>query len=184
MELIGPYLIACGLLVAAGVAKAFRPADTARALVAVFPVGLKTMTVVVGVGSVAEAALGAIGLVLPRSVPATLVAVSYAAFAVFVTYALYRGRSIASCGCFGRPDTPATAVHVAVNLLLCLSAVTIAWDAPSGWMPSVLVRQPMHGWPLLLVSAIGAWLVYLVVSGSASLVAARRMTAVTFERRG
>ncbi len=32
MELIGPYLAACVLLVAAGVAKALRPADTARAV--------------------------------------------------------------------------------------------------------------------------------------------------------
>ena len=49
-----------------------------------------------------------------RSRPA-LVAGSFAGFAVVVAFARHRGGAIASCGCFGTPDTPATLVHVAVN---------------------------------------------------------------------
>lgn len=183
MELIGLYLIACSLLVVAGVAKAIRPSDTARALSGVLPIGLRPMTVMVRVGSGAEAALGAVALVRPGPASAGLVALSYAAFSVFVAYARSRGGTIASCGCFGTPDTPATVVHAVINVVLALSAAAVAWAAASGSTASVLSRQPLHGWPLVAVSAVGAWLVALTISRLAVLQAARRLTAVSFDRR-
>ena len=82
MELIGPYLIACTLLVVAGVAKAARPGDTSRALTGLVPVSQARMATVVRVGAVLEAALGAVALVAPRPATALAVAVSYGSFAV------------------------------------------------------------------------------------------------------
>jgi Methylamine utilisation protein MauE len=184
VELIGLYLVACGLLVVAGVAKALRPDDTARAMAAALPLRTRTARRLVRVGSVAEAALGITALVLPRPWWAALVALSYAVFAGFVAYARSTGGAIASCGCFGTPDTPATLVHAVVNVVLALSAVALAVSAPEGTVVTVLAHQPGHGVPLVAVSALAGWLAYLAISVLAGLQAARALAGVTFDRPG
>ena len=184
MELIGVYLMACGLLTVAGMAKAVRPDDTARALATATGVHLRPMRVLVRVGSVVEVAVGLTALVMPRPWSVGLVALSYALFAVFVVYARSTGGAIASCGCFGTPDTPATPVHVVINVALAVSVAAVAWSAPSsGTLVGLLAHQPGHGVPLVAVSALGAWLVYLTISVLAALQAARSLTGITFERR-
>jgi len=184
VELIGLYVVACGLLAAAGVAKVVRPDDTARALAAAVPLRRQTMRTVVRAGSVAEAALGITALVLPRPWWAALVALSYLVFAGFVAHARSTGGAIARCGCFGTPDTPATMVHVVINGVLALSAGVMAVSAPSGTLVTVLRAQPADGVPLLVVSALAAWLAYLAISVLAGLQAARGLTGVTFDRHG
>jgi hypothetical protein len=183
VELIGLYLVACVLLVAAGTAKAVRPTDTARSLAAVVHLPEGTVRTAVVVGSMAEAALGTIALLYPRTASACLVAASYAVFAVVVASIRSRGGAIASCGCFGTPDTPATIPHVVVNACLSLSAVAVAVAGPSGSILSVLSSQPLDGVPLVMGSALGAWLAYLVISALSRLQAARRLTAVSFGAR-
>ena len=180
MELIGPYLIACALLVGAGVAKAMRPDDTARALTVLVPVPQKWMRRVVRVGSAAEALLGTVAILFPRAGTAGLVALSYGAFAVVVAVARARDGAIASCGCFGTPDTPATSLHVVIDAGLGAASVAVAASAPAGSIVSILAHQPLHGLPLVAVSALGAWLVYLALSALAGVQAARRLTAVSF----
>jgi hypothetical protein len=182
VELIGLYFVGCGLLVAAGAAKAVRPDDTARALAVAVPLGLQPMRRLVRSGAVVEAALGVTALVFPRPWSAGLVALSFTAFALFVAYARSAGGAIASCGCFGTPDTPATMVHVTINGALAVAAAVVAWSAPSGTLVSVLSHQPMYGVPLVAVSALCAWLVYLAVSVLAALQAARTLTGVTHRR--
>jgi Methylamine utilisation protein MauE len=180
MELIGLYLVACTLLVVAGTAKAVRPAETARALADIVPVSQRAMRLVVRTGSIAEAGLGLVALLSPRPVSAGLVALSYAVFAGFVAYARIRGRAIASCGCFGTPDTPATWVHVVVDVGLAVAALCVAIAAPTGSLLSLLARQPGHGLPLIVISALCAWLTYLSIAVLADLQAARRLTAISF----
>lgn len=173
MELIGPYLAACVLLVVAGAAKAVRPGDTARAVAVVVPVRLAVVAPLVRVGAAAEGAVGITGLVRPSSWTASAVAVSYLLFAGFVTVVLTRGAPLASCGCFGTPDTPATRLHVVLNLVLAASAVAVAVGIPAGWLPAVVSSQPWHGVPLVLVSLIGAWLAMLALTRLAVLGAVR-----------
>jgi hypothetical protein len=176
MELIGLYLIAAGLLCVAGVAKATRPDDTARAMAALVPTSpsLPVMRRVVRVGALAEAALGAVALAFPRPVTAGLVALSYVAFFVVVAWARRRGGPLATCGCFGRPDTPPTAVHLLVDLGLAAAAVAVAAGAPPGnTLGTQLAHQPWAGVPLLFVSAVGLWLTALALSTLAALTAAR-----------
>ncbi len=185
MELIGLYLIAAGLLVVAGVAKASRPDDTARALVTLRSsrrapggraVSLRRMRLFVRTGALAEAVLGLIALLMPRPLTASLVALSYATFSVVVVVARRRGGPLATCGCFGRPDTPPTTVHLFVNLLLAVSAVVVAASAPAdGTVVSALAHQPWAGLPLLFVSAVGLWLSLLALSSLAALEGARRL---------
>lgn len=180
MELIGLYFVACILLVAAGAAKAARPDDTARAVSVLVPRHPRGLREVVRAGSLAEAALGAVALSFPRTGLAAAVAASYLLFAVFVAIARHKGGPIASCGCFGTPDTPATGLHVVVDLVLAVSAAGVAAAGIRGSIASILAAQPLHGVALLMASALGAWLTYLTVSVLASLRAARRLTGVSF----
>ena len=68
---MGLYLIAAGLLVVAGTAKAARPDDTARALVALLPSppSLRLLRDVVRVGALVEAALGVVAFAFPVRPP-------------------------------------------------------------------------------------------------------------------
>ena len=177
MEVIGLYFIAAGLLCVAGMAKAVRPDDTALAMAALVPgrPPLRLVRSVVRVGAFAEAALGAVAILLPRPAVAALVALSYLVFFAVVAYARWRGGPLATCGCFGRPDTPPTGLHLVLDLALAAAAAAVALGAPSqNTLGLQLAHQPWAGFPLLFVSAVGLWLTALALSALAALTAARR----------
>jgi len=89
-------------------------------------------------------------------------------------YARRHGGPLATCGCFGRPDTPPTALHLFVDLVLAAAAAAVAAGAPSqGTLVTQLAHQPWAGLPLLFVSAVGLWLTALALSALAALTAAR-----------
>jgi hypothetical protein len=186
MELIGPYLVACALLMIAGVMKFLRPDDTARAVAAVIPERLRrplqfrSLRILIRVGALAEGIIGGVAIVLPRSVPAALVAASYVFFVAVVVYVRSRGGALASCGCFGSLDTPATRLHVVVNLGLAISAVAVAVSAPAGGsMFGILAGQPLYGVPFAAAGLLGVWLTFLVLSSLSQLQAARRLAGST-----
>jgi hypothetical protein len=180
--LFGVYLAGCALLVVAGAAKAIRPVDTARALHEALPlVRLGRMAHLVRMAAAVECALGVAGLILPWPPIAAAVALSYAAFAGFVFIAYRRGGPLATCGCFGTPDTPPTVVHVVINLGLAASAIVVAASGRSGSVLDALRGQPWHGIPLVAVSAVCAWLIVLALSPLARLGAARRLVAPSRE---
>jgi hypothetical protein len=178
VELIGLYLVAAGLLVAAGAAKAARPDDTARAMVTLVP-GTPSLLLVrwaVRAGALAEAALGLTAIVFPRPATAALVALSYLCFSGVVAFARRRGGPLATCGCFGRPDTPPTALHLVIDLALAVAALAVAISAPGqGTLGTLLAQQPGAGIPLLFVSAVGLWLTALALSALAALAGARQL---------
>jgi Methylamine utilisation protein MauE len=133
---LGPYAIAAGLLALAGAMKALRPADTATALRGV---GVRVPTSMVRAGGLAEVVVGSLALVIASVVVAVLVAISYVAFAVFVTVALVRHLPIASCGCLGKADSPPSVVHVGIDVAAALAALAIAVDP--GLAPLDLLHQ-------------------------------------------
>ena len=94
----------------AGAAKTVRPANTARALRQLGWPGSPPLVRCLGVF---EVALGTAAAITGNRIAAALLALSYAGFAAFVATALRRGGAVSSCGCFGRPDTPPTASHLA-----------------------------------------------------------------------
>ena len=168
MELIGLYLVAAALLVGAGVAKVLRPDDTARALKSLpgirgVPSGL--LREVTRVVAAAEVVLGLAALTAPRPLTASLVAASYVLFAAVTAIVRVRGGALSSCGCFGRADTPASWLHVVLDLVLAAAAAAVAFSAPgTATTFGDLAYQPWAGVPLLFASAVGVWLTYLAMT--------------------
>jgi hypothetical protein len=180
MELIGPYLIGCVLLVGAGAIKVARPDDTARAVLPIVPrrlrpvVPFRVLRTLIRFLAAVEAVVGGLGLLLPRPSTAALVGASYFAFAGLIAYARSRGGALASCGCFGTPDTPATQLHVVIDIVIGSAAVATAVEVPAtGWLMTVLIQQPLHGLPLMTLTAVGAGVTYLTLSRLAQLQAIR-----------
>jgi hypothetical protein len=149
-----PYLAAGLLLVAAGAGKTFEPLSLVRALRAA---GLRVRAPLlarwVRVLAAAEAGVGLAALVHPSRVAAGLVALSYFGFTAFVLRALRSGSPLASCGCFGKTDTPPTPGHAFVTALLAVAAGLIAVD------PTTRLDAP-----LLVVSAVLAYACYLALA--------------------
>src|SRR4051794_33916874 len=119
----GPFLVAALLLTAAGALKAWDPTNTVGAL---RKAGLPAAPGLVRAGGVVEVVIGVTAVVTGAPAAAALVALSYALFTAFVVYALVRHLPIGSCGCFGKVDTPPSAVHIVLNLGAIVVATAVA----------------------------------------------------------
>ncbi len=148
--LAGPFLAAAALLVVAGAAKVLDPAPLVRALRSL---GLPGGRVLVRAGAAAEVVVGGAALTTGSRAAALLVAASYALFTAVVVRGLARGGVLASCGCFGRADTPPTRTHAVVTAGLAVVALLVEPPAPS----TLTV-------PLLVASAAVAVTAYLVLA--------------------
>lgn len=126
-----PYGIAIALLAAAGITKVRDPRDTVGALARS---GLVVPPVAVRGLAAFEVGLAAAALATGSRTGATLVGLSYVAFAVFVAQARVRHLPIGSCGCFGRLETPPTVGHLLVNLGCALAALGAAAAGPTAWL--------------------------------------------------
>jgi hypothetical protein len=124
----GPFLAAAGLLVVAGLPKLADPLPLVRALRAA---GMPGSRLLVRAFAAAEVAVGLWALVAPARLPAALVAAAYAVFTAFVARVLGRGGILGSCGCFGKPDTPATRTHLVLTAAATLVAAAVALDPPA-----------------------------------------------------
>ena len=123
----GPFLAAAGLLVVAGVPKVVDPLPLVRALRAAgMPVGRH----LVRAFAIAEVGVGGWALVAPGRLSAALMVPAYLVFTAFVARVLTRGGVLGSCGCFGKPDTPATRAHLALTGAAALTAVAATIDPP------------------------------------------------------
>lgn len=158
--LAGPFAIASALLVLGGTMKAYRPTDTANALRGV---GLPGWPLLVRVGGLLEAVIGLSALVLGTALPAVLVAVSYVAFLGFVVEALRRHVPVASCGCFGRVDTPPSRLHIAINLVAVAASIAVA-ARPGVGLAHTVGAQPLAGIPYLVLVSLGVGLVFVALS--------------------
>jgi hypothetical protein len=149
--LVGPYLAAAALLVLAGGQKAVDPKPLVRALRST---GLRVPGTAVRLAAAVEATLGLAAVLTDSRAVAAAVALSYAGFTAFVLLALVRGGVLASCGCFGKADTPPTRTHAAVTAGLASSAALVA----SGPFAVALTL------PLLVTTAAVAATAYLALA--------------------
>ena len=110
--LAGPLYVVTGVLLVAGFAKVTAPSPTATALrILRIPAPLTAARVL----GVVEIVLAAAAILSGAAVLWALVAGAYAAFTVFVLWALQADETVGSCGCFGQEDTPPTPGHAAFN---------------------------------------------------------------------
>jgi hypothetical protein len=157
---LGPYAIAAALLVVAGVAKAARPHETA---VAIRGVGIPSSDWLVRLGGAVEVAVGLVALSARGRVPAALVLASFALFLAFVVVAFVRGLPIASCGCFGKADTPPDLLHAGVNAGAALAALALVVDP--GLAPFDLLRgEGFDGVAFALLVLVGVAAALLVLT--------------------
>ncbi len=157
--LAGPFLATAGLLVAAGLPKVRDPLPLVRALRAA---GLPGTRTVVRAFAVGEVVLGAWALVAPGRLVAGLVAAAYLVFTGFVGLVLARGGILGSCGCFGKPDTPATRTHLVLTAAAAATALAVALDPPAAaWAAVDGATVTTTG--LALVIGFLAWVVMAVL---------------------
>lgn len=156
----GPFAIAAVLLVIGGLLKGVRPDDTATAL---RESGLPGSPILVRVGGLVEAAIGAAALVTGSRLAAVLVAASYLAFAAFVAVALRRHTPLATCGCFGKEDSPPTRFHVVFTAAAAAAGVAVAVQ-PGVGLGTIVRHQPLAGVPFLVLLVCGVVFAYLALT--------------------
>jgi hypothetical protein len=128
--------ISLGLLAASGIAKLVDPAPTTGAMKAARLPASRSVSYALGL---VEAVTAFIVLVA-GGLAVLVAAVLYLAFAIFTFGALRKRIPVQSCGCFGRDDTPPSAIHVVYNTvasislfaLAALSYAPIEWSLPAG----------------------------------------------------
>lgn len=155
-----PYLVACGLLLLAGVAKMLDPTMTVGAL---DRLGLRCAPTAVRVGGAAEALLAVAAALSGNGLLALLVGVSYGVFTAYVLVALGRHAPIGTCGCFGRPDTPPSLVHVVLDLAAIVSATGVALGDGAG-LAEVLEGRALGGLPFLGLVGAGVLAAYFAMT--------------------
>lgn len=148
--LAGPVVVVSVLLALAGALKIVQPASTAGALRAMH---LPSRWSLVRTLGAVELVLGLAAAVTFSRPLLALVAAMYLAFAAFVTAALTAHTPLQSCGCFGRTDTPPSAVHVGLDLAAAAVALLAAiTETPD--LAHTLSDQPAAGIPFLLLIAV------------------------------
>ena len=113
--------IALGLLGASGVSKLVDPIPTTGAM---SDSGLPSSDLLSRLLGVVEVVAAVTGLAV-GGVAVLAGAVLYTAFAVFTFGALRNRIPLASCGCFGRDDTPPTVLHVVFNGVAALALLML-----------------------------------------------------------
>jgi len=111
-SLSAPLYIVTGVLLVAGLAKVVRPSATATALRALRIPQPMQATRLLGL---VEIAMSIAAIITGAAILWAGIALSYAAFTVFILWALNGNQDVASCGCFGHEDTPPTPGHAAFN---------------------------------------------------------------------
>jgi hypothetical protein len=156
----GPFLIAALLLAAAGIAKTIDPTNTVGAFRGF---GWHVPAAAVRAGGATEALLAVVAVVTGAPAAAVAVAASYLLFTAFVVTARARHVPIGSCGCFGKVDTPPSAVHVVVNLGAAAAAVGVALGDGTG-IADALADQPLVGIPFLLLVVVGTYAAFTALT--------------------
>ncbi|HJQ95817.1 MAG TPA: MauE/DoxX family redox-associated membrane protein [Acidimicrobiia bacterium] len=156
----GWFFLVAALLVWSGIRKLADPDPTSGALrAAALP---SSRLAVFGLGAV-EIVVGATAMLAANPLAAWALGLVYAGFAGFIALAMNRRLPIASCGCFGKTDTPPTWIHLAINLAAVAGALAVATGrGPS--LPSLLAQQPMAGIAYLGFLGIGVYCLYLLLS--------------------
>lgn len=162
--LAGPLLAGAVLLVVAGVPKVADPLPLVNALrsVGLLLPGGRASAALGRLLALAEIVVGLLAILLPGMLSAALVALAYVGFTGFVALALRRGGVLASCGCFGKADTPPTRTHLVLTGALALAATGVAVSPPPPRVWSTIAPDLVATTGLYAV--VLAFLSYLVIA--------------------
>ena len=85
----------------------------------------------------------------------------YAGFTGFTVWALRRDVPLQSCGCFGKDDTPPTAIHVVYNAVAtaALGVAAVTQAAPIDW-----TNRFSETLLFFAFAVIGSYLSYLLLA--------------------
>lgn len=148
------------LLSASGALKLWKPKYTRGALRAAGLPSAKALVVTLGL---AEIVVGLAVVTTGHALSALAMALLYASFALFVTHALRQGVPVASCGCFGRPDTPPSWIHVVVNVIGFGLGVAASLSPLGPW--AGLGDQPISvTLPFITFTLVSVYLLYGVLA--------------------
>jgi hypothetical protein len=156
--LAGPVFAFAALLAFAGVQKLAWPGGTAAALRAG---GLPSSDLAGRMLGLTEVVVAALALAFGNLLTAGMLVLLYGGFTIF-SWRLVAGADAASCGCFGQTEAPTTSLHVALNAIAALVCGAAAiW--PTGGLSDVLADQRLAGLPFLGLTAVAAWLWYVML---------------------
>ena len=158
--LSGPFLAISVLLAVAGAMKVYRPRYTVGAL---RTAGLPANNTLVRLLGFAEIGVGIAAVWTGNPLWAAATGIFYLGFAVFVVHALRSGIPIASCGCFGSPDTPPSVAHVVLDLMAAAVAFAVAIDPIGSWV-GLPGAELWTGVAFLLFSGATVYLLYAIVN--------------------
>jgi hypothetical protein len=149
--------LALVLLIASGVSKQLDPDPTTGAMQAARLPSSRLISRTLGL---AEAAAGVTGLTF-GGVWLSGATLLYASFFAFTAMAVRRRLPLQSCGCFGRDDTPPSALHVVFN---GLSALALGYLVAVDQNPVPWSDPPVQVAVYLAFSLVGAYLAYLLLA--------------------
>ncbi len=176
--MVGSLCLAAALLLGgAGLGKLRTPQPAAAMLRRAVPAGLRPLAragVVRAVG-VGELAVGVAAVLTGDRSALVLLAVAYLAF-LGLAVRLLSAPTPASCGCFGRVDSPVGVGHVVLNLVAAGAAVAGAVRPVGSW-GGLLDGAALPGVVGVGQSAVLAVLGYLAITALPALSAARRQAA-------
>ena len=167
MNLEGWFFLSAALLLVSGGAKLADPAPTSGALRGAGFASGRGLVYLLGA---AELAAGGWSLLAGGTGAGWAVAILYAGFGWFVALAIRRRLPIASCGCFGKIDTPPSTVHLILNTAGVVGGIWAAANrSPS--LVAVLGDQPLSGLPYLVFLAAGTYAAFLLLTALPPLLA-------------
>jgi hypothetical protein len=126
--------------------------------------GLPASAAAVRVLGIGELGLAGVVLLAPSRAAVALLAAAYLAFAGFVAVLRRRGSPLSSCGCFGKPDTPATTTHIVIVSMIAGVMALAATTTGAASVTEVVVAGPWAGLPLLAAVAVTAGLAWAALS--------------------
>ena len=160
LSIAGPYLAVTALLALGGGLKVVRPTETATALDAL---GLPSQPFLIRSLGIVEIVIGVVAFGTGHPIASLLTAAAYVSFAGFVLIARRAETPVQSCGCFGKADTPPSIIHVMVNLAAAAVAALMA-VRPIPGLSELLADQPGAGVPLLLLTGVIIYLLYVALT--------------------
>lgn len=178
--MVGSLDLAAALLLAgAGLAKLVHPQPAATMLGRVWPRvrGFGPLAAAVRMIGAGEAGIAAAAIGVGDRLTAVLLGCCYLAFAAVSMRLLGRGQP-ASCGCFGRADSPVGAAHLALNVV-CVGVAVAGVVRPAGPFGGLARHDWLVGVTGGVQAVLLAYLGYLCITALPALAAARRRLVET-----